>query len=148
MDVRRIRHDEAERVAGLWDDMVDGVLRPRGRANITAMLTLSATSPHAATFVAEEDGELRGFVLAELADDGLLPARYGKVQELCGPRELLPDLVTAAVAWLREQDVECVRAEAEEDDPEAIALLTELGWEREAVRFAMYPGEQGGDGGP
>jgi len=138
MEVRRIRHDEADRVSGLWDEMVGGVLKPRGRANISAMLTLSATSPHAACFVADDGGDLRGFVLAELADDGLLPARYGKVQELCGPRELLPELVQAAVGWLREQGVECVRAEADEDDPEAIALLTELGWDREAVRFATY----------
>jgi hypothetical protein len=91
--------------------------------------------------VADDDGELRGFVLAELVDDGLLPARYGKVQELCGPRELLPDLVRAAVDWLREHDVEVVRAEAEEDDPEAMTLLTELGWDREAVRFATYLSE-------
>jgi hypothetical protein len=105
------------------------------------MLTLSASSPHAACFVADDDGELRGFVLAELVDDGLLPARYGKVQELCGPRELLPDLVRAAVDWLREHDVEVVRAEAEEDDPEAMTLLTELGWDREAVRFATYLSE-------
>ena len=141
MEVRRIRHDEGEQVAGLWDEMVDGVLRPRGKANIAAMLTLSATSPHAACFVADDDGVLRGFVLAELADDGLLPARFGRVEELCGPRELLPDLVAAAVAWLHEQGVWVVRAEAEEDDPEAIELLTQLGWQREAVRFAAYRDE-------
>lgn len=85
--------------------------------------------------------QVLGFVLAEVADDGLLPARFGKVQELCGPRELLPELVGEAVAWLREQGVEVVRAEAEEDDEEALELLSELGWDREAVRFATHLSE-------
>jgi hypothetical protein len=141
MEVRRITHDEAARVADMWDDMVDRVLKPRGKAHIQAMLTLSAQSPHAACFVAD-DGELRGFVLAELIDDGLLPARFGRVEELCGPREVLPDLLRAATAWLHEQGARVVRAEAEIDDQEAQDLLGDLGWQREAVRFAVYAEER------
>jgi hypothetical protein len=138
MDVRRITHEEADRVADMWDDMVDRVLKPRGKAHIRAMLTLSAQSPHAACFVAEQDGALHGFVLAELLDDGLLPARFGRIEELCGPREVLPDLVRCATAWLHEQGAQVVRAEAEIDDAEAQDLLADLGWQREAVRFATY----------
>jgi hypothetical protein len=139
MQVRRIRQEEAPAVTALWDELVEHVLAPAGRANIEAMLTLSATSPHAACFVAEDDdGALAGFVLAELVDDGLLPVRFGRIEELAGPRELLPDLVRTATRWLHEQGATAVRAEAEEDDEEALTLLSELGWEREAVRFATY----------
>ncbi|HYF24697.1 MAG TPA: hypothetical protein VD931_03060 [Baekduia sp.] len=143
MQIRRIEQRDAERVTALWDrasrETPDGgPLQPRGRANIAAMLTLSAASPHAACFVAEGDDELHGFVLAELHDDGLLPGRYGRIEELTGPRELLPELLAAAVGWLREHGAEVIRADADEDDPEAVALLSELGWQREAIRFALY----------
>lgn len=138
MEIRRITHDEAARVADMWDDMVDRVLKPRGKAHIEAMLTLSAQSPHAACFVADEGGQLRGFVLAELIDDGLLPARFGRIEELCGPREVLPDLIRTATTWLHGQGAQVVRAEAEFDDDEGQDLLADLGWEREAVRFATY----------
>lgn len=143
MRIRRIEQADAERVTELWDRAArehpeGGPLQPRGRANIAAMLTLTAASPHAACFVAEDTDEVQGFVLAELHDDGLLPGRYGRIEELTGPRELLPDLLEAAVGWLREAGAQVIRADAEEDDPDAVALLAELGWQREAIRFALY----------
>lgn len=141
MPVRRIRHDEGERVAALWEAAADGALRPRGRSNLHAMLTLCATSTRTACFVAEVEDEVHGFVIAEVVEDRLLPERHGRLEELCGPRELLPELVRHAVGWLHEQGVDLVRAEAEEDDPDAVDLLVDLGWEREAVRFATYRAE-------
>ena len=111
--IRRIRQTEAKAVTDLWDEAGrsvpdGGPLKERGRRNIAAMLVLAASSHRAACFV--DDG-LNGFVLAELADDGLLPAQYGRVEELYarGDTELERAPVQAAVDWLTAHDLHVVR---------------------------------------
>ena len=103
MEIRRIRQTEAEAVTDLWDESSGGVLKERGRRNIAAMLVLAASSHRAACFV--DDG-LNGFVLAELAEDGLLPCQYGRIEELDarGDAELERALIQAAVDWLWQHD--------------------------------------------
>jgi hypothetical protein len=133
-EIRRIRHDEAEAVVALWDQA--GPLEESGRRSIAAMLVLAASSHRAACFVAVEDGRVRGAVVAELVEDGLLPCLYGRVAELFGiSREAL---VGAAVGWLRGRGAMVITTEVAfgaEDD----GLWTGLGFEREAVRWAVYP---------
>jgi hypothetical protein len=134
--IRRIRQTEAEAVTDLWDESADGVLKERGRRNIAAMLVLTASSHRAACFV---DDDLTGFVLAELAEDGLLPGRYGRVAELFarGDTGLERALVQAAVDWLWQHDVFVIRSWVALDEPGA-ELLEELGFEAEATRFGLY----------
>ena len=141
MEIRRIRQTEAEAVTELWDEAGrsvpdGGPLKERGRRNIAAMLVLAASSDRVACLV---DDALRGFVLAELADDGLLPGRYGRVEELYarGDHELERALVQAAVDWLFERGVQVIRAEVALDEPGA-ELLSSLGFEPEATRFGLY----------
>jgi hypothetical protein len=136
MEIRRIRQTEAEAVTDLWDESCGGVLEERGRRNIAAMLVLAASSHRAACFV--DDG-LNGFVLAELADDGLLPGRYGRVEESYarGDAELERALVQAAVDWLWQHEVFVIRAWVAHDEPGA-ELLQDLGFESEATRFGLY----------
>ena len=149
MHIRRIRQDEAERVTALWDaacrEVVDGgPLRPRGRRSIAAMLTLSAHHPSAACLVAERDGELVGFVVAEL-EQGLLPGLLGRVAELHvvpaarAGDEAARALVEGAQGWLRERGAGVVYWEVPEDEAQRLALAHALGWQREAIRFATYP---------
>jgi hypothetical protein len=104
------------------------------------MLVLAASSHRTACFVAVEDGELGGFVMAELADDGLLPCRYGLVEELYARRDRATEraLVEAAVAWLYEHEVFVIRTEIDLDTPEDAEVLEPLGFERETIRFGLY----------
>ena len=149
MQIRRIDQLEAEQVTELWDAAAravrdGGPLKPRGRRAIAAMLTLAATHPLAACFVAEEDGALAGFVVAELSH-GLLPGALGTVEELYAvPGEhreaTARALAEHAAAWLHAQGAQVVRLEAPEDEPDALAVAAALGWQREAVRFATYAG--------
>jgi hypothetical protein len=134
--IRRIRQAEADAVTDLWDEAAGGVLKERGRRNIAAMLVLAASSHRVACFV--DDG-LDGFVLAELAEDGLLPGRYGRVEELYarGHAELERALVQAAVDWLWQHDVFVIRSWVALDEPGA-ELLQSLGFEPEATRFGLY----------
>jgi hypothetical protein len=144
MEIRRIRQTEAEAVTDLWDEAGQsvpdgGALKERGRRNIAAMLVLAASSHRAACFVAREEDVITGFVLAELAEDGLLPGRYGRVAELYarGDVETERALVRAAVDWLWSHDVHVVRAEVDLDEPGA-ELLESIGFERETIRFGLY----------
>jgi hypothetical protein len=133
--IRRIRQTEAEAVTDLWDEAAAGALEERGRRNIAAMLVLAAVHPRAACFV--DDG-LNGFVVAEI-DEGLLPGRAGRVEELYarGDAELERALAQAAVDWLWEHSVGVIRSDVALDEPGA-ELLRELGFEAEATRFGLY----------
>jgi hypothetical protein len=143
MQIRRIDQTEAEHVTALWDAAAQAVpdggpLRPRGRRAIAAMLTLAATHPLAACFVGVEDGEVVGFVVAEL-EHGLLPGATGAVRELSAPGpEAHRALAEHARGWLHARGAQVVRLEVPEDEPQALARAAELGWAREAVRFAAY----------
>jgi hypothetical protein len=135
MEIRRIKQTEAEAVTDLWDEASGRVLKERGRRNIAAMLVLAASSHRAACFV--EDG-LRGFVLAELVEDGLLPGRFGLVEELYarGGDELERALIQAAVDWLWQHDVFVIRTELELG--ESAEVVESLGFQAETTRFGLY----------
>jgi hypothetical protein len=143
-EIRRIRQTEAEAVTDLWDEAGQsvpdgGALTERGRRNIAAMLVLAASSHRAACFVALDNGEPVGLVMAELADDGLLPGRFGRVAELYarGGADVERSLVQAAVAWLHDRGVPVIHAEVPLDEP-GEEIFESLGFEREAIRFALY----------
>jgi hypothetical protein len=144
MEIRRIRQTEAEAVTDLWDEAGQsvpdgGALKERGRRIIAAMLVLAASSHRAACFVALDVDRPVGLVMAELAEDGLLPGRYGIVDELYarGDAETERSLVRAAVAWLWEHGVFVIRSEVPLDEPGG-ELLEGLGFAAETTRYGLY----------
>lgn len=145
LEIRRIRQTEAETVTDLWDEAArsvpdGGPLRERGRRNIAAMLVLTASSHRAACFVAADGDALRGFVLAELIEDGLLPCWYGRVGELYArdDEEVERGLVRAAVEWLTAGGAAVIETDVPLDEPRD-APWSDLGWARESVRWRIYP---------
>jgi predicted phage gp36 major capsid-like protein len=138
MEIRRIREDEGEAVAALWQELAGGVVTPERQARIARMLATTAFHRDACTLVAVEDGRVTGFVLARVdTGDGLLKGGLGLVEERWPLDE--PRLVDAAIAHLREAGVKVIRADAELDDPAEQARWRDRGWEAETVRFAIYP---------
>ena len=81
---------------------------------------------------------LTGFVLAELAEDGLLPCQYGRIEELDarGDAELERALIQAAVDWLWQHDVFVIRTELELG--ESSEVVESLGFQAETTRFGLY----------
>ncbi len=73
-----------------------------------------------------------------MAEDGLLPCQYGRVEELYarGDRELESALIQAAVDWLWQHDVFVIRTELELG--ESAALVESLGFQAETTRFGLY----------
>ena len=145
MEIRRIRQSEAEAVTDLWDEAGrsvpdGGPLTESGRRKIAAMLVLAASHQRAACFVALEDEQPVGLVVAEI-DEGLLPGRGGLVAELYARGDAATEraLAEAAIAWLWAQGVGAIRSEVPLDEPGG-ELLEALGFEREAVRYGLYRG--------
>ena len=143
MEIRRIRQTEAQAVTDLWDEACrsvpdGGPLKERGRRNIAALLVLAAAHPSAACFVALEDEQPVGLVMAEL-DEGLLPGRGGTVSELYSRSGAERALAEAAIAWLFEQGARVIRSEVPLDEPGG-ELLEALGFEAETVRYGLHRG--------
>jgi hypothetical protein len=130
MEIRRIREDEGEAVAALWQELARGVLTPARQARIARMLSATAWHRSLFTLVAvDEAGAIAGFQVARVDDGGgLLPGAVGWLEEGWPLRR--DDLVEAALAELRTRDVWTVRVLAEEwDHP---------GFEAEVRMFARY----------
>jgi hypothetical protein len=143
LEIRRIRQTEAEAVTELWDEAGrsapdGGPLKERGRRNIAAMLVLAASNPSTACFVAVADDGVRGFVMAEL-DEGLLPGRAGRVEELYARGDAGTEraLVQAALDWLGAHGVSVIRADIALGERGA-ELLESLGFQAEATRYGLY----------
>ncbi|MEA2269148.1 MAG: hypothetical protein QOC64_1758, partial [Solirubrobacteraceae bacterium] len=140
VEIRRIRDDEADLVAGLWDEMNravpdGGPLTERGRRNIALMLRASAWHLRAFCLVAVDAERIVGFVNGTVdVGDGLLPGALGLIDAL----HVVADargagtsrrLAEAAVGWLRDQgDVATIRFLVCADDPDAIGFWSSLGF--------------------
>ena len=133
MEIRRIREDEGEAVAALWQELAGGVLTPERQARIARMLSITAFHRDSATLVAVEGDRVTGLVLARVdVGDGLLMGAVGRIEE----RWPLDDqrLVDAAVAHLRAAGVHAIHVDA---DPEDEAFWRGRGWAAETIRFAL-----------
>ena len=146
LEIRRIRQTEAETVTDLWDEAArsvpdGGPLRERGRRNIAAMLVLTASSHRAACFVAADGDALRGFVLAELIEDGLLPCWYGPRRRAVRPRRRGGGAGARAGGGSGSSPAggaAVIETDVPLDEPRD-ALWSDLGWARESVRWRIYP---------
>jgi hypothetical protein len=129
MEIRRIREDEGEAVAALWQELAGGVLTPEGQARIARMLSATAWHRDVVTLVAVDEDGVAAFQMVRVDDGGgLLPGAVGWLEEGWPRRD---DLIEAALAELRARDVRTFRVLAEdgEDWP---------GWEPELRVLARY----------
>jgi GNAT superfamily N-acetyltransferase len=150
VEIRRIRDDEGDLVAALWDEMNrsvpdGGPLTERGRRNIALMLRASAWHLRAFCLVAVDGERIVGFVNGTLdTGDGLLPGAIGEIDALY----VVPDargqgtsrrLAQAAVAWLREHDaVWTIRFLVCAEATDAIEFWSKLGFEADMRCMSLY----------
>lgn len=141
--IRRIRFDEASHVAVVYAHEYAPELSDKGKPPIVMWLQNCALHPHAFCLVAEEEGEIAGFVIAALTSSPVMPFHAGEVEELYvreadRGRGLGRALLEEAVARLRRDGARTVLAKAAPDEPEGKAFLEHLGFGPHAAVFALY----------
>lgn len=155
--IRRIRVAEAAVVRELYARMVaeqaarhpeDEIgISEAGLDNLETSFRLGAVHGDVLVLVAERDGELVGFLAAEITRSPALPCTAGEIAEVWAAGEdgdaLRLELVRAAVDALRERGVGPVfhPEDAEHTDR---AFWRALGFEPDVIRFSLYPEAGGG----
>jgi len=148
--VRKMTESEAGKVLALWDE---NCLETAGRglsddesANVLGVLRQYTSHRDAFCLVAEEQGQLVGFVTACLLAHPAMEGRCGEIEELyvqphTRRHGIGSALVNQAVALLHEQGASPIRAHACADSQVAKIFWQHLGWAHELAVFSLC-GEQ------
>jgi hypothetical protein len=149
--IRRIRIEEAPAVRELYRRSVleaaerhpeDRIgVSDDGLGNLETHFRLGAVHDDVITLVADEDGDLVGFVLAEVVRGRSLPGVVGEVAELWtrpGDEGLRAELAREAVRLLRDRGAGPIFHTDDAKHPEREPWES-LGFEADVVRFSLYP---------
>jgi hypothetical protein len=147
-EIRRIRVDEASIVRELYRGAVDELAKSypedrigisdQGLSNLETQFRLGAAHEDEATFVADEGGELVGFVTASISRGRALPGAVGEIHELSasdGDHERR--LAETAIRWLSEQGARAIFHTEDAVHPQREPWES-LGFEVDVLRFSRY----------
>jgi ribosomal protein S18 acetylase RimI-like enzyme len=146
MRIRRVNENEAPLVLELWrangEESVGGPVFLCAE-NILEHIRGNATHPDAICLVAEEDGQLVGFVTAQRTTHPTLPGAVGEIEELyvqppARRAGVGRALVDGAVEHLREQGADVFKTQADLEREGALAFLKAIGWENDMTVFSLY----------
>jgi hypothetical protein len=149
--IRRMRVDEAPRLRQLTKEGIarmaaahpeDRVgISDAGLDNLETHYRLGAVHPDLITLVAEDDGDIVGFVDAEITRGRSLPGVSGEIGDLYLAAGVSPDVAEAlareAVELLRERGARVILHTEDADRPEREPWES-LGFESDVVRFSLY----------
>jgi ribosomal protein S18 acetylase RimI-like enzyme len=143
--IRRVKETEAPKILELWrangEEDIGG---PVGLCedNNLEHIRQNATHPEAIC-LAEEQGELIGFVMGRQTSHPTLPGTVGEIEELnvrpsARRAGVGRSLVEGAVAYLREAGADVFRTEADIESEGALAFMRAIGWENDMTVFSRY----------
>jgi hypothetical protein len=148
-EIRRIRAEEAPLCRELYRGAVRELaerhpderigISEQGLANLETQFGLGAVHEDEATFVAQEDDELVGFVTARVTRSRALPGVGGEIHELWASAgsDVERRLAEAAVNWLTERGARTIFHSEDLDHPDREPWES-LGFEADVVRFSRY----------
>jgi len=145
--IRKMMESEAGQVLALWNEncvetagrsLWDGEL-----ANVLRILQKYASHGNAFCLVAEEQGQLVGFVTACLLAHPVMEGQIGEIEELyvrphTRRHGIGAALVNQAVALQRQQGASPIRTHVCADSPLAKSFWQHLGWEHCLTVFSLY----------
>ena len=149
-EIRKMQETDAGAVLKLWDAAGLEIHGGSGfseqeAANVLAVLKRYPHHDDAFCFVAEEEGELVGFVLAHIArhpiyEDSSGVGEVGEfyVQPASRPNGVGSRLAEQIVAVMRERGVAVIHAHGSMDSPALQDFWAGLGWYKDTVMFSWY----------
>jgi len=144
--IRKMMESEARQVLALWDEncieAASRSLSDEESANVLRLLRQYASHRDAFCLVAEEQGQLVGFVTACLLAHPVMDGRCGEIEELyvrphTRRHGIGAALVNQAVALQRQQGASPIRTHACADSPVAKSFWQHLGWEQCVAVFSL-----------
>jgi hypothetical protein len=152
IEIRRITVEEAPAARELYRAMIaeaaerhpeDRIgISERGLSNLETLFRLGAVHEDQIALVADDGGELVGFVLAEVTRGRGLPGVAGEVSELWTRADVdgstREALVREAVRELRAHGAGPIFHTEDADHPEREPWAS-LGFEADVIRFSLYP---------
>jgi ribosomal protein S18 acetylase RimI-like enzyme len=144
--IRKVAESEAGEVLAMWNE---NCVEAAGRglsdgesAHVLQILRQYASHGNAFCLVAEEQGQLVGFVTACLLAHPVMESQCGEIEELYvqphGRRRGIGSaLVNQAVALLRQQGASSIRTHVCADSPLAKSFWQHLGWEHCLAVFSL-----------
>lgn len=143
--VRAMRRDDIDRVLELWDQVDDEWhLTPMAQRSIRRNLEATVDNASAFCLVAEDEGEVRGFVTVGFTSHPVMPGRAADVEELKVDRDhrgrgLGRELLQEAVRWIHNAGLSQIRAHISEDQRSAAKLFRELGFREDEIVLNLWP---------
>jgi len=144
--VRKMTESEARQILALWNE---NCLEAAGHglpddesANVLRLLRQYASHRDAFCLVAEEQGQLVGFVTACLLAHPVMEGQIGEIEELyvrplARQRGIGSALANQAVTLLRQQGASSIRTHVCADSPLAKSFWQHLGWEHCLAVFSL-----------
>jgi ribosomal protein S18 acetylase RimI-like enzyme len=138
--LRELTKEEVAREADRYPEDQIGI-SDAGLDNLETHYRVGAAHPDLITLVAEDGGEIVGFVTAEIARDRSLPGVSGEIGDLYVRKEVgaevAESLVREALRLLRERGVRATFHTEDADHPEREPWES-LGFTVDVVRFSLY----------
>ena len=147
--IRRVRVDEAPDVREMYRAAVQDIadrypedrvaISEQGLANLETQFRIGAVHEDEATFVAEEGGELVGFITASVTRGRALPGVAGEIEELWTSRgsDVERRLAEVTLRWLSERGARAIFHTEDAMHPEREPWET-LGFKADVIRFSLY----------
>jgi len=144
--IRKMTESEAGKVLALWDEncleIASRGLSDDESPNVLHLLRQYASQRDASCLVAEEQGQLVGFVTACLLAHRVMEGQIGEIEELyvqphTRRHGIGSALVNQAVALLRERGASPIRTHACADSQVAKIFWQHLGWAHELAVFSL-----------
>ena len=147
--IRKMEETDAEVVLGLWhengSEIHGGSLSVDEANNILALLKRYPHHRDTFCFVAEEQGNLVGFILAHLSHHPMYHDSSGVgevdeyyIQPQARPNQVGSKLVKQLVSVMRERNVSVIHAHASMDSQALQDFWQDLGWYKDTVMFTWY----------
>jgi ribosomal protein S18 acetylase RimI-like enzyme len=151
MEIRELEVEAVGAVVELWGnnwaEVGESGPTPKDRERLRSVLNGYVSHPQVCCFVAEQDGQVVGFVTASISSHPVMEGLAGTIEELyvrpASRRQSIgSQLAQRAVSFLRDSGAGVARTHACVDSEVARVFWRSLGWEADLATLSLYNGPE------